>query len=73
MSTNAVGRAITELREKAGLSRAELAAKMERARIVVNRWETGERTPALDEIVPIAAALGISPQTVAKKISELFS
>lgn len=73
MSTNFVGRAIAELREKAGMSRADLAARMGRARIVINRWESGERMPALEEIVPLASALDISPQTVAKKVAELFS
>jgi transcriptional regulator with XRE-family HTH domain len=66
------GERLKELRDKAGLSQQELADKAGIHRVAVARIETGERSPAWDTAMKLAAALGVScaafePQRSGKK------
>jgi transcriptional regulator with XRE-family HTH domain len=57
---------IVELREARGLSQQDLARRAgERRgrrlhRVVLGRWETGERVPLVTDAAAIAAALGVT-------------
>ena len=46
-------------REKAGLSQAALAKKLNKSRSSVNEYEAGEHEPRLDVLLKIAKALGV--------------
>lgn len=45
-----ISKRISELRKKHNLSQAELAKKLGLTRAAVNYWESGSRTPTLDNI-----------------------
>lgn len=48
---------IKELREKAGVTRAELAGKTGVSPVAVFKWETGQAFPTCDKLPAIAQAL----------------
>lgn len=52
-----VGRRIREAREAAELSQAELAADLAKNQTTISQWESGKRSPGLDELMRVAAAL----------------
>ena len=56
-----MGEKIKILREKAGLSQKQLAARLGIDQSAVARWESGENIPATNRIIPLAEALGCSP------------
>jgi transcriptional regulator with XRE-family HTH domain len=58
-SASEIGRQIKELREKRGLTQAELAAKIGVGVGTVSRWERGERSPMAREYANAMAALGV--------------
>lgn len=68
-NNNYIGVSLVELREKAGLTQQAFADLLGRNRVVIARWENGSRVPSLSELPAIAAALGVSPATVARKIA----
>ena len=53
-----VGERIKRARERRGLSQKDLAVKLEISKANMCRYENGERTPRIDAIKRIAAALG---------------
>lgn len=50
--------AIKELREKAGLTQAQLAEKLGASQSAVALWETGARMPRSDKLPKLAEVLG---------------
>jgi len=52
---------LTELRSKAKLSVDELAEKSGISRGTIYNWESGIRTPLLDQLPDLAKAMGIKP------------
>ena len=59
-----VGRRIAAARRAAGLTQAELAAKLAWPRDTLIHYEHGRRAIAVDRLAVIAAALGIPPATL---------
>jgi ribosome-binding protein aMBF1 (putative translation factor) len=57
-STNPVIRRLWELREREGITRVQLAAKMGYHPIMLGKWERGEATPTLQRIRDWCQALG---------------
>src|SRR5262245_3565753 len=51
---------LRELRRRAGLSQAELAAQLGVDTSLVSRWEKEEREPSLDQLAAIARSIGVS-------------
>ena len=48
---------LASARNRAGLTQVSLAAILGVHPITVTRWESGERTPSIDTVVRLAAAL----------------
>lgn len=59
MDENRFGFRLRELRERAGLTQAQLADAVGVKVLAVTRWERGEREPGWSNIVALAAALGV--------------
>ena len=59
-----------EARKKAGLTQAQLAEKSGVATISIHQYETGKRTPRLEQLVYIASALEIDPSEFASFASD---
>ncbi len=55
------GNRIKELRERAGLTQAQLADRMVVSRSTVANWETGSRLPDLSMLARLAGCLGVEP------------
>lgn len=55
------GNRIKELRERAGLTQAQLADRMIVSRSTVANWETGFRLPDLSMLARLAGSLGVEP------------
>ena len=60
MSYNEIPVAIRSLREKKGMTQAELAEKIGVTDKAVSKWETKKGLPDITLIEPLAAALGVS-------------
>ena len=60
MDTYITGAAIKQLREKRGMTQAELADQIGVSSKAVSKWETGRGLPDLTLIQPLAQALGVS-------------
>ena len=60
------GEAIKALREKCGMTQAELAGNIGVSDKAVSKWETGRGLPDITLVEPIASALGLS-------VGELFA
>lgn len=60
MDSYITGSAIKNLREKKGLTQAELADKLCVSSKAVSKWETGKGLPDINLIEPLSAALGVS-------------
>lgn len=56
-----VGRAVSRLRRAAGLSQAELAARLGWPKATLVGYEHGRRQPPLNAVVELATALGARP------------
>jgi Zn-dependent peptidase ImmA (M78 family)/DNA-binding XRE family transcriptional regulator len=53
-----VARAIRDAREQNGWSQGELAKRLGRTQTSVSYWESGKRSPGLDDVVELAGVLG---------------
>src|SRR5215217_3257661 len=62
--TRTVGRRIATARRGAGLTQAELAARLDWPRDTLIHYEHGRRAIAVDRLAMIAAALNILPATL---------
>lgn len=60
----AVGRRIRDARERRGWTQADLAAMLHRTPTSISYWESGQRSPGLEDIVELADALGIKASTL---------
>lgn len=53
------GQRLRRLREGRNLSQDEMAERIGKTRRTVGRWERGETSPSLDDLLVISGALGI--------------
>ena len=60
MNTYVTGAAIKSLREKGGMTQAELADKIGVSSKTVSKWETAKGLPDIALLQPLAQALGVS-------------
>jgi transcriptional regulator with XRE-family HTH domain len=60
------GHRLRELREGAGLSRADLAEKAGISERAIVQWERGEREPSWSMVLALAAALEVDVNTFAQ-------
>jgi len=60
MDTYITGAAIKQLREKRGMTQAELADQIGVSGKAVSKWETGRGLPDISLVQPLAQALGVS-------------
>jgi transcriptional regulator with XRE-family HTH domain len=59
MKTDWLGGRLRELRERVGLTQAQLAEKMGVQRLAVARWEAGSREPSWTTILALCNVLGV--------------
>ena len=60
-----------ELRKQKGLSQEELAGRLNVSRQTISKWEVGESTPDMDNLVSISELFGVSlDELVLDKTSE---
>ena len=60
MDTYVTGAAVRQLRERRGMTQAELGEKIGVSSKTVSKWETGKGLPDISLLQPLAQALGIS-------------
>lgn len=60
----AVGRRIRDARERRGWTQADLANMLNRTPTSISYWESGQRSPGLEDIVELADVLGIKASTL---------
>lgn len=58
------GEQLHRLRERAGLSQAELAEQSGQSLRSIQNWEQGHRAPRAAAILSLARALGVSAETL---------
>jgi Zn-dependent peptidase ImmA (M78 family)/DNA-binding XRE family transcriptional regulator len=58
-----VAQAIRRVREQRGWSQSELARRLERTQTSVSYWESGKRTPGLDELLELSDVLDVGVDT----------
>lgn len=51
---------LTQARKAAGLTQADVAAKLNVSRQAVSRWESGDTTPTMDKLKTLAKLYGVS-------------
>lgn len=56
----ALGEKLTQARKAAGLTQADVAAKLNVSRQAVSRWESGDTTPTMDKLKTLARIYGVS-------------
>lgn len=54
-----VPKRLTAAREKAGMSRGDLARVSDVTETAIGRWETGARSPQIDHLAKVVRALGL--------------
>ncbi len=52
-----VAQRVREAREEAGLTQAQLAKRVDKTQTAVSFWESGKRTPGLDDLIQLSDAL----------------
>jgi transcriptional regulator with XRE-family HTH domain len=62
--TRELGQNLRHLRERRGLTQAELGTRAGMAAASVSHFETGQRLPSLDSLVKLADALEVSVDTL---------
>ena len=60
MNTYVTGAMIKHLREKSGMTQAELAERIGVSSKTVSKWETAKGLPDISLLQPLAQALGVS-------------
>ncbi len=60
MNNYITGKIIKELREKVGLTQAELASKINVSDKTISKWETGKGLPDITLLSPLSKALNVS-------------
>jgi transcriptional regulator with XRE-family HTH domain len=58
------GQRITALRIEAGLSQEALAQRIGTSQAALSRWETDSREPQLQNVIPLATALGVTVESL---------
>ena len=58
-ATALVGRRIRRAREAAGFSQGQLAQEIETTQATISYWESGRRSPDIEDLVSLADALGV--------------
>lgn len=66
----AVGDELAYWRRRRGMSRAELAEKVDRSPNTIGRWERGNTMPDVSETWKVADALGVSVGTLMTRAEE---
>lgn len=56
--------AFQAIREGRGLSKAEVGREIGRDRTLITRYENGQRTPSIPDIVAMAKVLGVSTRAI---------
>jgi Zn-dependent peptidase ImmA (M78 family)/DNA-binding XRE family transcriptional regulator len=56
---SAVGARIRQVREGCGMTQGELALRLGRSQTALSLWESGRRSPALEDLFAVASALGV--------------
>lgn len=70
MAEPQLGKRLRDLREQAGLSQEELAAKAQVSRASIQNWEAARTAPRRAESRRLAAALGISVDALKARAGE---
>jgi transcriptional regulator with XRE-family HTH domain len=65
-----VGPRLRELREGAGLSRPELAARVGMTRGSIRKLEAGDHAPRPETVARLAAALGVTPDRLTASVPD---
>jgi transcriptional regulator with XRE-family HTH domain len=63
---------LANARQKAGLSQAALARKCELHQNQISRWERGESSPSIENLVKLAKTLAVAPKTLAAEAAIFF-
>jgi transcriptional regulator with XRE-family HTH domain len=69
----AVGVAIREFRQKAGISQDGLADRMDVSTPYISMLESGKRYPSIEMLIRIAVALGVRPGAMLDRIAEGYT
>jgi transcriptional regulator with XRE-family HTH domain len=64
MSTTEIHQNLKQLRERRGLTQAELGTRASMSAASVSHFETGQRQPSLESLVKLADALEVSVDTL---------
>jgi transcriptional regulator with XRE-family HTH domain len=70
MADAQLGRTLRDLREQAGMSQEELAAKAQVSRASIQNWEAARTAPRRAESRRLAAALGVSVDDLKARTGE---
>ena len=63
-----------QFREKRGLTQEQLAEKLNASRPAVSKWECGDATPDLDNLVALAELYGITlDELTGRVVSQFFA
>ena len=65
---NKIGKNVRAAREAAGLSQSDLAEQIGTTRQQIGKYETDTQDMTLKRLFQIAAALGITPETLVKNL-----
>lgn len=64
----AVGEALAELREKRGLTKAELARRVGKSSMAITHYENGERTPDPETLRALTGVLSAKPSQLWRRV-----
>lgn len=70
-TTEAFGQVLRELRLATGLSQEALAHECGRHRTYISMLELGKHSPSLDTLFLLAAALGVKPSELVRKVERI--
>ena len=63
---------LREMRIEAGLTQAELAARIEKDQAYVSRYESGQRRLDVLEVREICQAIGITPEEFVRRLEKVL-